>query len=141
MTMAELYQALGVSGYKYEACWRKDGVFHLRMRAPASSYRKPPTNPFLPRSVVRRPVSSDFSIPRGVCLMVRLELLWHQRISWLQSSGLTVAAGSSSKPAKDGRFVDSGDGGSADDSASCCCSTRERRTILRIGSCIATRLG
>jgi hypothetical protein len=37
MTTAELYQALGVSGYEHEACWRRNGVFHLRMRAPASS--------------------------------------------------------------------------------------------------------
>ena len=65
--------------------------------------RKPPTNPFLPRSVVWRPVSSGFPIPHGVGLMVRLAQVWCERISWLQSSGLTVAAGSS-QPAKDGRF-------------------------------------
>ena len=62
----------------------------------------PPTNPFLPGSVVRRPVSSGFPIPRGVCLMVRLEQVWRERIRWLQSSGLTIAAGSS-QLAKDRR--------------------------------------
>jgi hypothetical protein len=51
---------------------------------------KRPTNPFLPGSVVRRPVFSRFLIPHGVCLMVRLEQVWRERISWLQSSGLTV---------------------------------------------------
>jgi hypothetical protein len=65
------------------------------MRVPASSYRKPPTNPFLRGSVVRRPVFSGFPIPHGVCLMFRLEQVWRERISWLQSSGLTVAAGRS----------------------------------------------
>jgi hypothetical protein len=51
MTTAELYQALGVSGYKHEACWRKNGVFHLRMRAPASSDRCPQCGN---RDVIRR---------------------------------------------------------------------------------------
>jgi hypothetical protein len=62
-----------------------------------SNKRKRPTNPFLPGSVVWRPVSSGFPIPHGVCLMVRLEQVWHERISWLQSSGLTVAAGDVSR--------------------------------------------
>ncbi len=51
MAKTELYQALGVSGYKHEACWRKNGVFHLRMRAPASSYRCPQCGN---RDVIRR---------------------------------------------------------------------------------------
>ena len=51
MTTAEWYQALGVSGYEHEACWQKNGVFHLRMRAPASSYRCPQCGN---RDVIRR---------------------------------------------------------------------------------------
>jgi len=46
-----LYQALGVSGYEHEACWRKNGVFHLGMRVPASSYRCPQCGN---REVIRR---------------------------------------------------------------------------------------
>ena len=51
MTTAELYQSLGVSGYEHEACWRKNGVFHLRMRVPTSSYRCPQCGN---REVIRR---------------------------------------------------------------------------------------
>ncbi len=51
MPTAELYQALGVSGYEHEDCWRKDRVFHLRMRAPASSDRCPQCGN---RDVIRR---------------------------------------------------------------------------------------
>ena len=38
LTTTELYQAMGVSGYKHVGCWRKVGVFYLRMMAPALSY-------------------------------------------------------------------------------------------------------
>ena len=41
MTTKELYSSIGVSGYEHQQCWRKDGVFHLRMSAPASCYRCP----------------------------------------------------------------------------------------------------
>jgi hypothetical protein len=40
------------------------------------------------------PVFSGFPIPPNLCQMVTLEQVWRERISWLQSSGLTVAAGS-----------------------------------------------
>jgi hypothetical protein len=86
----------------------------------------PPTNPFLPGSVVGRPVSFGFPIPHCVCLMVKLEQVWDERISWVQSSGLTV---------------DSGESDTADDFSSCRCSYQERRTILSIGTCIASSLG
>ena len=39
MTTKELYSSIGVSGYEHQQCWRKDGVFHLRMAAPACCYR------------------------------------------------------------------------------------------------------
>lgn len=41
MTTRELYRAIGVAGYESLECWRKDGVFHLRLAAPASCYRCP----------------------------------------------------------------------------------------------------
>jgi len=41
MTTRELYKAIGVAGYESLECWRKDGVFHLRLAAPASCYRCP----------------------------------------------------------------------------------------------------
>ena len=36
MTAQELYKAIGVAGYETLACWRKEGVFHLRLSPPAS---------------------------------------------------------------------------------------------------------
>ena len=87
-----------------EGSWSAPTIIHtVPTSGPSTTRRTPPTNPFLPRSVVWRPVSSGFPIPHGVGLMVRLAQVWCERISWLQSSGLTVAAGSS-QPAKDGRF-------------------------------------
>ena len=41
MTTKDLYSSIGVSGYEHQQCWRKDGVFHQRMSAPASCYRCP----------------------------------------------------------------------------------------------------
>ena len=37
MTTRELYKAIGVAGYEPLACWRKEGIFHLRLSAPVSS--------------------------------------------------------------------------------------------------------
>ncbi len=51
MTTRELYKAIGVAGYESLECWRKDGVFHLRLAAPASCYRCPQCGN---RDVVRR---------------------------------------------------------------------------------------
>lgn len=51
MTTRELYKAIGVAGYEPLACWRKEGVFHLRMSAPASCYRCPQCGN---RDVIRR---------------------------------------------------------------------------------------
>ena len=51
MTTKELYSAIGVAGYEHLACWRKDGVFCLRMAAPASCYRCPQCGN---REVIRR---------------------------------------------------------------------------------------
>ena len=51
MTTKELYRSIGVSGYEHQQCWRKDGVFHLRMSAPASCYRCPQCGS---REVIRR---------------------------------------------------------------------------------------
>ena len=50
-TERELYKAIGVAGYEPLACWRKEGVFHLRMSAPASCYRCPQCGN---RDVIRR---------------------------------------------------------------------------------------
>lgn len=41
MTTRELYRAIGVGGYEPSGCWRKGGVFFLRMEAPESCYRCP----------------------------------------------------------------------------------------------------
>ena len=41
MTTRELYKAIGVPGYQPVACWRKQGVFYLRLEAPASCHRCP----------------------------------------------------------------------------------------------------
>ena len=51
MTTRELYSSIGVSGYEHQQCWRKDGVFHLRMAAPGSCYRCPQCGN---RDVIRR---------------------------------------------------------------------------------------
>ncbi|MFO0979187.1 MAG: ISL3 family transposase [Planctomycetaceae bacterium] len=51
MTTRELYKAIGVAGYESLECWRKDGVFHLRLAAPASCYRCPQCGN---RDVIRR---------------------------------------------------------------------------------------
>ena len=41
MTTRELYRAIGVGVYEPLACWRKDGMFFLRMEAPESCHRCP----------------------------------------------------------------------------------------------------
>lgn len=41
MTTKTLYKALGMGGYEPSSCWRKEGVFFLRMEAPESCYRCP----------------------------------------------------------------------------------------------------
>lgn len=51
MTTRELYKAIGVAGYESLECWRKDGVFHLRLAVPASCYRCPQCGN---RDVIRR---------------------------------------------------------------------------------------
>ena len=51
MTTRELYKAIGVAGYEPLACWRKEGVFHLRLAAPAASYRCPQCGS---RDIIRR---------------------------------------------------------------------------------------
>jgi len=51
MTTRELYRAIGVAGYEPLACWRKEGVFHLRLEAPAAAYRCPQCGN---RDVIRR---------------------------------------------------------------------------------------
>ncbi len=38
MTVQELYKAIGVAGYEALACWRKEGVFHLRLSPPSSCH-------------------------------------------------------------------------------------------------------
>ena len=38
MTTKELYRAIGMDGYEGVSCWRKEGVFFLRMEAPASCH-------------------------------------------------------------------------------------------------------
>jgi transposase len=50
-TEQELSKSIGVAGYEPLACWRKEGVFHLRMSAPASCYRCPQCGN---RDVIRR---------------------------------------------------------------------------------------
>ncbi|MFO1000111.1 MAG: ISL3 family transposase [Planctomycetaceae bacterium] len=51
MTTRELYKAIGVAGYEPLGCWRKEGIFHLRLQAPAASYRCPQCGN---RDVIRR---------------------------------------------------------------------------------------
>lgn len=41
MATRELYRAIGVGGYEPSGCWRKDGMFFLRMEAPESCHRCP----------------------------------------------------------------------------------------------------
>ena len=41
MTTRELYSSIGVSACKHEGCWRKDGIFHIRMEAPPSCHKCP----------------------------------------------------------------------------------------------------
>lgn len=41
MTTQTLYKAMGMGGYEPTSCWRKEGVFFLRMEAPESCYRCP----------------------------------------------------------------------------------------------------
>lgn len=41
MTTQTLYKAIGMGGYEATGCWRKEGVFFLRMEAPQSCYRCP----------------------------------------------------------------------------------------------------
>jgi len=51
MTAQELYKAIGVAGYETLACWRKEGVFHLRLSPPASCLKCPQCGN---RDVIRR---------------------------------------------------------------------------------------
>ncbi|MFO1002029.1 MAG: hypothetical protein U0936_16975 [Planctomycetaceae bacterium] len=51
MTTRELYKAIGVAGCEPLGCWRKEGIFHLRLQAPAASYRCPQCGN---RDVIRR---------------------------------------------------------------------------------------
>ena len=41
MTTRELYSSIGVSGYDHQDCWRKDGIFHIRMVAPPTCHKCP----------------------------------------------------------------------------------------------------
>jgi transposase len=41
MATRELYRSIGVGGYEAVDCWRKEGMFFLRMEAPASCHRCP----------------------------------------------------------------------------------------------------
>jgi transposase len=41
MTTRELYSSIGASGYEHQACWRKGGIFHIRMKAPSSCHKCP----------------------------------------------------------------------------------------------------
>lgn len=41
MTTREVYRAIGVGGSEPSACWRKDGMFFLRLEAPQSCHRCP----------------------------------------------------------------------------------------------------
>ena len=41
MTTRELYSSIGVSGYEPQGCWRKGGIFHIRMEAPLSCHKCP----------------------------------------------------------------------------------------------------
>ena len=41
MTTRELYSSIGVSGYEHQGCWRKGGIFHIRMEAPLSCHKCP----------------------------------------------------------------------------------------------------
>ena len=41
MTTRELYSSIGVSGYEHRDCWRKGGIFHIRMEAPMSCHKCP----------------------------------------------------------------------------------------------------
>ena len=41
MTTRELYSSIGASGYDHRDCWRKGGIFHIRMEAPLSCHKCP----------------------------------------------------------------------------------------------------
>ena len=41
MTTRELYSSIGASGYEHQGCWRKGGIFHIRMEAPLSCHKCP----------------------------------------------------------------------------------------------------
>lgn len=51
MATRELYRSIGVGGYEPVCCWREEGMFFLRMEAPASCYRCPKCGN---REVIRR---------------------------------------------------------------------------------------
>ena len=40
MATREEYISLGVSGDEHEGCWRKDGIYHIRMEAPRLACRR-----------------------------------------------------------------------------------------------------
>lgn len=41
MTTRELYSSIGASGYEHRDCWRKGGIFYIRMEAPLSCHKCP----------------------------------------------------------------------------------------------------
>ena len=41
MTTQALYSSIGASGYEHQGCWRKGGIFHIRMEAPLSCHKCP----------------------------------------------------------------------------------------------------
>ena len=40
MTTRELYSSIGASGYEHQDCWRKGGIFHIRMEEPIHVNRR-----------------------------------------------------------------------------------------------------
>ncbi len=41
MTTAALYSSIGVSGYEHQDCWRKSGMFQIRMRVSSKCHKCP----------------------------------------------------------------------------------------------------
>ncbi len=39
MITRELYSSVGVLVYEHQDCWRKDGIFHIRMKTPPSCHK------------------------------------------------------------------------------------------------------
>lgn len=63
MATREEYISLGVSGYEHEGCWRKAGIFHIRMQAPRLACRRceQVLNAVLPHVVPRCNSTKDFA--------------------------------------------------------------------------------